>query len=708
VFRIGVHDGKLDMSKHSYRAAAFAAASVVLGLNFAAHAQEPKTLQKIQVEEAEDDNAAYAATRATAATKTDTPLNEIPQSITVVTRERIRDLSAQGIQDALNYAAGVRSDAYGLDARTDSVTIRGGYPDEYLDGLRQQLGGYYTSTTRTEPYLLERVEVLRGPASMLFGQGTTAGVVNLVSKQPLAEPHSEIGLRLGSHERRQVEADFTGPLTADGVWRYRVVGLGREADTQVNFVGDDRVALAPSVSWHPSDATRVVLQARYQKDETGSTLQFLPWSGTVSGNPNGKLPTSRFLGEPDFERYDSERLTGGWLAEHRFNDQWTVRQNFRYTRNEVIYQTMYPDVYSSPDAPFLDAGQTLLNRYAYGDDRKVRLLTVDQHAQGLLSTGALRHQVLLGLDAVRSRETGATFYDYPEVFDGTPSPVPVNAFDPVFAGYMPPPLIEGPETRQRQVGVYLQDQISAGESWRITAGLRHDRARNALENADPEKSRATTKRLGVLYLLPGGWAPYVSYSESFTPVGGVDFFGARFTPLRGKQSEAGVKFESPDKLLNFNAAVYDLREENRLTADPAVPLNQIQAGSTRNRGVELEWVGSVLPALDVAAHYNYIQIDEQLEAIPKHQLGVWSTYRFSGFSTGLGVRFFGAFKDGGAPETPDVTLLDAMVSYEREAWRYSINAQNLTDKSYESTCLRRGDCFYGARLNVMASATYRF
>jgi iron complex outermembrane receptor protein len=230
----------------------------------------------------------YAATRSATATKTDTLLNETAQSITVVPRDQIVDQGATSLQEALGYAAGVRSDAYGLDSRSDSVRVRGTDADVYLDGLRQAFD-YYTSTTRPDPYLLERIEVLRGPAAMTYGQGSTGGIINMVSKRPLAETQREVGVQFGNHGRKQVQMDLTGPITEDGQWLYRLVALGRDADTQVHHVPDDRALVAPSLTWKPSAATTFTLQALYQKDKSGSTAQFMPWSESEWHHPDLSL-----------------------------------------------------------------------------------------------------------------------------------------------------------------------------------------------------------------------------------------------------------------------------------------------------------------------------------------------------------------------------------------------------------------------------------
>ncbi|MGH8636588.1 MAG: TonB-dependent siderophore receptor, partial [Burkholderiales bacterium] len=409
----------------------------------------------------------YQAARSTTATKTDTPLLETPQAVTIVTRERIEDQGAQNLQDALNYAAGVRSDAYGLDSRSDNVRVRGAYPDEYRDGLRRMVG-YYTSNTRTEPYTLERIEVLRGPSAMLYGQGTTGGIINMVSKRPLAEPMREIGVQIGSYNRKQIQADLTGPLDADGRWLYRLVALGRDADTQVDYVADDRKVFAPSLTWRPSAATSLTLQGLWQDDHSGSTSQFFPFKGVVLPNPNGRIPVRRFVGDPDKDRYDSERKEVGWLFEHRFSDRWTVRQNFRYARNAVDYRSIYADFFTNPSDPYIDPAQRVLNRTGYFEQRRNKVLTADQHLEGRVNTGPVQHHLLLGVDIVRFRERSKVALYTPPAID---------VFDPVYLPYAEPALADNPRSKLHQAGIYLQDQMRIG-NWIVVAGLRRDRAKN--------------------------------------------------------------------------------------------------------------------------------------------------------------------------------------------------------------------------------------
>ncbi|MDP9930383.1 TonB-dependent siderophore receptor [Variovorax paradoxus] len=673
-----------------------------------AQATAPGALPEVKVDaNAESETATspvigYRARNAATATKTDTPLSETPQSVTVITRDQMVDQGATNVQDALNYAAGVRSDAYGLDSRTDSVRVRGATPDVYLDGLRQAYG-YYTSTTRTEPYTLERLEVLRGPSGMLFGAGTAAGVVNMVSKRPLQEAQREVGVQFGSFGRKQIQADLTGPLNADGTLSYRLIALQRKSDTQVDHVPDDRSVIAPSLTWRPNAATSLTLQGLWQKDKSGSSSQFLPWEGTLLPNPNGRLPTSRFIGEPGFDYYDSERKTFGWQFEHKFNDSWTLRQNFRYAQNENDNRYHYGAAFSGAES--WDATDPIfkrvLGRYYDSYLTRNRTQTLDNHVEGHLQTGALKHTLLVGADFARQRENvwGGTTFDT------------IDVYAPVYGHVDVPERTALPRTRQRQNGFYLQDQMKL-DNWIFVAGLRHDKAVSSAAGSEAEESSATTKRFGLMYASPSGWSPYLSYSESFTPQSPIN--GRIFTPLRGEQWEAGIKYEPKDRALAFSAAVYDLREKNQITS-PALNV-YAQAGKTKTQGVELEAKGSVGPNLDLVAHYNYTDADEQIEGLPKHQASVWAKYRFSigglsGFSAGAGVRFMSSFQDlqfGVGPRVPGVALADLVFAYENARWRYALNINNVTDKVYVSTCLSRGDCWYGARRNVVASATYRF
>lgn len=648
----------------------------------------------------------YRAKRAATATKTDTPLKETPQSVTVVTRDAIVDQGATTTQDALNYAAGVRSDAYGLDSRSDGVRIRGFYPDEYLDGLRKNFD-YYTSNARTEVYTLERIEVLRGPAAMLYGQGSTGGVVNMVSKRPQAETAGEVGMSYGSWDRRQVNADLTGSITQDGEWMYRLIGVARNADTQVDHVRDDRYVLAPSLTWQPSAATSLTLQALKQRDLSGSTSQFLPWSGVLTPNPNGQLPTNTFIGDPNWDRYDTDRESVGWLFEHRLNDTWQLRQNTRYTKTKNDYRSMYGDSFTNPGG-WVIPGDRMIGRYASGSETTTKLLTFDQNALGTFESNGVKHELLGGADYARYRKTGQSAFDYPDYLTGGGVP-PIDAYNPIPPAYTPPSFSPFAASVIEQVGLYVQEQARI-DSLLLTAGLRFDHVRNATDGDYERSDHAFSKRFGVMYLLPAGWAPFISYSESFAPVGNQNG-QTGFAPTHGKQWETGVKWEPEGSSTSFNIALFDTRETGQLVYDPGTNLYS-QAGEGKVAGIEVELKTSPTRQFDVIANYTYTNVrDGVTEEVPQNQASAWGKYRFAlgdvqGFWFGAGARYISAFNDGAAPTVPSVTLYDMGLGWSNRSWRAALNITNLTDEVYVSTCLRRGDCWFGARRNAIASLTY--
>ena len=679
------------------------------------------TLPAIKVKATADKESAtgpvngYTAKRAATATKTDTPLKETPMSVSVITRDLIVDQGATTIQDALDYAAGVRPDAYGLDSRTDSIRIRGGYPDEYLDGLRKNFD-YYTSNARTEPFALERIEVLRGPAAMLYGQGTVGGVVNMVSKRPQADAQNEVGVQLGSWNRKQVQGDFTGAITGDGEWLYRLIAVARKADTQVDHVRDNRQLLAPSLTWQPGAATSLTLQALSQRDRTGSTSQFFPWAGTVTPNPNGPIPSNTFIGEPGWDRYDTDRDSVGWLFEHGFSETLKLRQNLRYTRTEVDYRSLYGDSFTEPGGWAADpVNQRLFGRFAYAHLNKTRLLTVDQNLLAQLTTGPVRHELLAGLDFAHYKKDTRGASASPVYYPGGTVPL-IDAYAPVYGNFTPPELGPVSTSTQRQIGLYAQDQLRFDQNWLVTLGLRHDRARNVSEGAaagggdEVQNHSATTQRVGLLYAAPMGVSPYISYSESFTPVANIGT--QSFDPLRGKQWELGVKYEPTDAGFSLNVAAYDVRELNQLEQDMTSGLYS-QLGETKARGFEVDAKAQLARSLELIASYTYTELSETLEQMPRHQASLWGKWKLAslgaaGFSLGAGVRHLGTYRDGAAPTLSALTLLDAMVGWENANWRAALNIANLSDKIYMASCGRRGDCWIGARRNAVASVSYRW
>lgn len=712
------------------RRATLAATAVALSAAVPAYAEdkddtnEPRrALPTVTVSGASGESATgpvtgFVARRGGSATKTDTPLIETPQAISVITRDQMEAQGALTLRETTNYTAGVVSSYF--DSRGDSFKVRGGDAVQYLDGLQRTYGTYNSS--KPDPFLLERVELLRGPSSVLYGQGGVGGVLNLVSKRPQAEALREVQVQLGNNARKQVAADFTGPLDTEGKWLYRLVAVNRDSGTQVDHVPDDRILLAPSLTWRPSADTSLTLQAMYQKDKSGSLIGFFPWQGTLQPSLYGQIPTSTFLGEPGFDRYDTRTTSLGYLFSHRIDDTWTFRQNLRSTESKVRYNTSYTSFAANrltgrPARPVFNIDQRTLERDLSSDINGGKMLLVDNQAEAHFNTGAVAHTLLVGADFQRNTTSKLT---------GRGRAGALDVYAPVYGNYTPPAfLTRQPEVLQKQLGVYAQDQVKYGR-WIGLLGLRHDKATTDTEGrpAAAADDKATTKRAGLVYLADGGWAPYLSYAESFLPLGGVDVNNNPFKPQRGKQWEAGVKWEPEGQRTSFMAAVYDLRDTNRKTTDPANPLNSVQLGEVHVKGLELEYKGSIARDWDWVASYAYTDarvsrsngadLGKRLSGVPRHTASAWVMRRFSiggvsGFSLGGGVRYLGESWDGtDALRTPSATLFDAMFAWDNGPLRLSLNASNLTDKVQITTCLTRGDCFYGQRRTVTAAATYRF
>lgn len=668
----------------------------------------------------------YLANRSATATKTDTPISEIPQSITVVTSDEMRDQGATTLQEALRYVPGVYADAYGPDTRGDGQLVRGTAPVTYLDGMRLLNGGYWNQY-RPDPYTLSRVEVLRGPGSVLYGDSPSGGLINAISKRPQAKDHHEIGVQYGSFDRLQFQTDLTGKLSADGQWLYRLIGIYRDANTQTDFVKNDRQLFMPAITWQPTKDTNWTVIGLYQKDKTGSSTAFLPLNGTLYPNPNGRIPINRFTSEPGWDKYQTTTKAITSLFEHSFSNNFKIYNRFRYQNNDGIYQTMYPNVYTNTGLqyfPYTSASQQSVHRVVYGLDTNRYALTADTGGQFDFATGAITHKVLFGVDIRNLTEQSKTAYN----FDVNPFNLynPVYGQSPIYAlgrlTYNP-----DPGTRQTVTGLYLQDQMRLGQ-WLVTAGIRRDRLTSEAEGVPTQEDSATTARLALMYETTFGLNPYISYSESFNPILGYNICVGFCKPVEGTQYEAGFKYKVSNTAA-FNAAVYEIEEENRLASGPN-PLYSVQTGQNRIRGFEVEYIGSVTPDLDIIASYSYIDavitqgnfVGSRVESVPQNYASLWAKHKLtlfgiSGFSIGGGVRYIGeSWSTGISPvsglpttiTTPDQTLFDAMFAYEDKNWRFQVTGTNLADHIYFSSCLARGDCFYGNRRNVIGTLTYKF
>lgn len=655
------------------------------------------------------------AGRETDVGKLSAALTEIPFSVSILTQDFFTATGVKTVQDSLQYSAGVNGGPYGIDARGDWATIRGVSPAEYKDGLKTLFGSY--NNTRTDPYTLERVEILKGPASVGYGQSGTGGVINYVSKRPQAEAGGEIWAQAGTFDRQQLAMDMTGPLDTDGQWLYRVVALKRDAGAQTDYVSDDSLVLAPSLSWRPSEATDITLLVNRQENSAGTSTQFLPWSGTQLANPNGEIDQSVFTSEPDWDRYDAEQTAVTLSFTHQLTEVLSLAGNARHSTSEVDYRTMWPafKAYTGSPYPRLMADGRTVERTALASERSSDSLSYDLRLNADFATGGFEHQVVLGYDV----QDVTTDNDYVYLSGGV-----LDLFDPVY-GQSPIGDYEVDEKASstlQQQGIYLMDQIKF-DHWVVSTGLRRDKVQNSVEGqANSEDASATTAQLGVLYAFESGFSPYVSYSESFDPISGVNKNGQRYKPSEGEQIEVGLKYQPVGSNLLFTAAAYEIEESNRLVADPSDPTNQIQAAGAKINGLELE-MQATWEQVDLIASYTKIDAKYQqfgqdtthIEVVPEEQASIWASYRFAedlyGLRVGLGARHVGQTWDGSDSEvlkTDSYTLVDAMIGYEMADWFFSLNGRNLADKKHITSCLSRGDCFVGEARTLTADVRYNF
>lgn len=672
-----------------------------------------------------------AAKRSATGTKTDTPIEKNPQSISVVTREEMEMRNVTSVKGAFNYTPGVLTGNRGSSDVIDALSIRGfseTNTNQYLDGLKLQGDNY--SEFAIDPYFLERAELLRGPVSVLYGKSNPGGVVSLVSKRPTQETLREVEFQMGNDNLFSTGFDFGGALDDDGVYSYRLTGQARSQDAQQAMNKEKRYTIAPAFSWRPDDRTRIDLLTYFQNEPETGYYGWLPRQGTVvpitrADGSQYKLPTNFDEGEQSNKISRNTKMVG-YNAEHSFNDTWTLRQNLRYADLRTDYRSIYGN-------GFLPATQEITRGSAVSEE-KLNQLAVDTQAQAKFATGQVDHTLLLGVDFQRTRnDIDAQF--------GTASSL--NAVNPQYGDNSVTPF--GPYqhlNKQRQTGLYAQDQMEWNR-WVLTLGGRYDYAMNSVydrvaDSVDRQNDQAFTWRGGLNYVFDNGIAPYFSYSEAFIPNAGSTYEGQAFDPSRAKQYEAGVKYVPKDRPVVLTAALYQLTKTKNLTADPDTknhPNSSVQSGEIRSRGVELEAKAALNANVNLTASYTYTDAeyteDTQLKGkmpvqVPKHMASLWSDYTFhetalSGVTLGAGVRYVGESQglySTGTEQNQNFkvagyTTVDAALKYDLGRFglpgsTVGVNVNNLFDRDYVASCYREYACYWGAERQIVGTATFRF
>ncbi|MBW4653071.1 MAG: TonB-dependent siderophore receptor [Kaiparowitsia implicata GSE-PSE-MK54-09C] len=630
----------------------------------------------------------YAPRDSSTATRTDTPLRDTPRTIQIIPEQVLEDQGITRVGDAVRNVSSVVQDG-GFGSTTDQLNIRGFFTDGiFIDGFRGDGSGF------AETANVERIEVLRGPASVLFGNTQPSGIINLVTKRPLAEPFYSLDLQAGSYGLIRPTVDVTGPLNADRTILYRFNGAYERANGFRDFDQTiNRFFAAPSLEFRLSDATTLNLDATYRNDERPFDRGFL-----ATGRGIVNTPLSRIFGEPD----DVSRVQeygAGYRLEHKFSDSWQVRNQFRLLSTDTF------DYRAEPLA--LDEATGILTRNFRSNDDISEVYSLQTDLLGNFFTGSVEHDLLIGLD-LRRQTFGGTQRRLPDGL--TPS---LDIFNPVYNVIERPPLsaltneVRNNSDRTNALGLFVQDQVQILDNLIVVAGGRFDVvSQYSLDNQTGDDSgqdvTAFTPTVGVVYQPIEPISLYANFARSFQPNFGTDVNDNFLPPERGTQYEVGVQAAINDRL-TASLAAYNITKTNLATTDPANPDFSIPIAEQRSRGIDLNVAGEILPGWNVIASYGYIDAaytqeffglppGSRVQNVPNHTASLWSTYEIQsgdlqGLGFGAGVFYIGD-RAGDFEDTfdlPSYLRTDAAVFYRRNNWRAAINVQNLFDVRYFSS-----------------------
>lgn len=660
----------------------------------------------------------YVAKRSATGTKTDTPIIETPQSISVVGAEQVEAMKAQNLTDALGYVAGLNR-LEGTDRTTDAFMLRGfqAFSSDgnlYRDGSKYTLNPY---NGQQELYGLERIEYLKGASSVLYGTSAPGGIINTVTKRPTDETLRELNLEVGSFDRKQISGDFSGKFAPESDWSYRLTFLNRDSDTFTDYVKDDRTFIAPALKWQPNAQTSFTLLGEYQRDWT-NYVYGLPTEGTILPNQNGRIARDLFVGEKsDKSDYnDVDRGSLGYLFEHAFDENTKLRHSLRYMQGKT--DRSFTWVWG------LSADQrNPAMRVVSGIAEDYSMATSDTSLEHRWAIGNIENTTLVGVDY--------TYQDYKKTQWDRDTAGTFDYFNPTYGNAIGDRYnFRNQRDKSNRVGLYAQNQAKIDNRWVVLLGGRQDWSRGdhlAFFKSEAIKDRtdAFTGRAGLVYLADNGLAPYISYSQSFEPTVGFDRTGTRFKPTEGEQYEAGIRYQPEGRDVLLTAAVYQLTRTNVTVTDPVDINFSVQHGEVRSRGLELEARTRIGRHANLIAAYAYTdartlksspltpeQEGKRTGAVPYHSFSLWSDYEFGSFGlpglkAGIGARYVGSTEALHITGTvPSYTVFDAMASYTTGPWKIALNATNLTDKNYVASCTY--GCFYGEPRKVVASVSYRW
>lgn len=664
----------------------------------------------------------YTAKTSSTGTKTDTPIKEVPQSLSVVGAKFIKETGATTLADAIAYTPGM-SLPWGDDDRYDWVSLRGFdiyTPGFNLDGmLLLNIGGY--AVPRREAYGTERVEILRGPSSALYGLSQPGGIVNVISKRPTLNRIREIHLELGEDNHRQIAADYSSGKSKESDFSYRMVGLVQDSEIKGGGLPNDKVYFAPSLRWEPDNQTSLTFLSYYSKRKTAAQYVGLPHEGSVLPNPNGNIPFPTHFLEDGPNNFNQNDWAIGYEFRKALNSSWEFEHSARYSKVDTNSLQFWSDnqfeVINEANPSHPDNFRRL-KRVVFFIDENLKSINLDLKSKHKFSTAGLDHKLTLGLDGLRMKS------DMLGGWGGRAGSIDVFTRDSDSSYELPPPDFQNSINRITQLGLYVQDQMTYGKT-SGTFTIRYDRSRASINNRSSSTKTdindgKLTGRIGLTHKITEDIVPYVSYSTSFFPILDADSgTGQPFKPETGRQTEVGFRHQPDQGKFGYSVAFYDLRRQNYVTSDPETLRNR-QTGEVTARGLEFEGLLKPTPSLNILASYTLSlkseitrssdpsEIGKPIKGTPKHQFNIWSDYKTPvGVKLGIGVRYKGSHHgdlDGSPAKVPSYALYDARVSYDYQNWNFAISGRNITNKRTLAFCANWA-CGYGEKRRIMATAT---
>lgn len=703
-------------------------------------AQASTTLDEISVEGQQPTygTTGFVATRSTAGMKSNASILDTPATVSVITREELDIRGVQDIETAVAYTPNVQTIDYPGGQGAPTFILRGfqaiNFENVYEDGLRF---GFNPFDKEIEPYAYERIDVIKGPASALYGAGLPGGFVNLVSKRPTFTRSNEVFLQGGNFGRIQGGFDLSGPIEGNEQFAYRFTGLVRQSDTQVAYTPDDRVYLAPAITWRPDADTSLTVLAKYTQSRGGGSEQALPISGSILPSQYGRYKPNVFIGQPNFNTDLVDNRSIGYILDHSFAPGWIFHSAFRYAETDTkLNAVLFGDVFLGPGSAY-DPTRRFFTGNPYNRDQNSYSTLIDNHIEGKFDTFGLQHNVVVGVDfQYYIRRSRWSFADTTKT---------VDIYNPVYdlsfniAG-RPDIAIRQSST---QTGLYAQDQIK-WNGFILTGSLRNDWVDISTNNFRGEPPGVLTKsalsyRGALGYEFNSGIVPYVAYSTSFNPqLFGTLADGSPLKPVTSGSIEGGVKYQPLGANALYTASYFEITQSNIPTADFNSAIAYIQTGEAVSKGVELEAKTTLAPGLNLIAGFAHIDtkvtkdvtddltfvslLGKRLANVPRNTVSAFLDYAFpfgnafTGLRVGAGVRYVGQRTNTtNVDNIPGYALVDASVSYDLAAlnpgWKgavLSVSAQNLFDKRYFSAAPYENFIFEGYRRRVFGTVTYRW